>query len=96
MAGKNTSRAWQSLPECVALALARLDAPEVHRLRLVCKDWRRAVSLAFTGKLEPKKLAPAAAAFPHATSLSCRSVRTAELKGLLLHWPPRAAEQLGT
>ena len=76
---KNTSRAWQSLPECVAAALGRLGACEVQRLRLVCKDWRRGVSMAFTGKLRPKKLAPAATAFlafPHATSLtlSCRSV----------------------
>ena len=71
---KTTSRTWQSLPECVAVALGRLDAPEVQRLRLVCKDWRRGVSMGFTGKFRPKSLALAAAVFPHATSISCWSV----------------------
>ena len=46
MARENSSRAWQTLPECMATSLSRLDAPEVQRLRLVCKDWRRGVSIA--------------------------------------------------
>ena len=63
----------QDLPEYLAVVLGRLGVPEVQRLRLVCKDWRRAVSDAFTGKLQPNQLATAVVAFPNATALSCKA-----------------------
>ena len=74
MAEETASRTWQNLPECLAVVLGRLGAAEIQRLRLVSKDWRRAVSDAFVGKLQPRQLAPAVAAFPNATALSCKDI----------------------
>ena len=54
--------------------LSRLLGAETQKLRLVSKDWKRAVSDAFAGKLQPTQLAPAVAAFPNATALSCKAV----------------------
>ena len=56
------------------MVLGRLDAAEIRKLRLVSKDWRKAVSDAFAGKLHPMQLAPAVAAFPKATALSCKAI----------------------
>ena len=74
MAEETASRTWQNMPECLAIELGRLDAAEIQRLRLVSKDWRRAVSDAFVGELQPVQLAPAVVAFPNATALSCKDI----------------------
>ena len=56
------------------MVLVRLGAAEIQKLRLVSKDWRRAVSDAFAGKLQPRQLAPVVAAIPNATALWCRAI----------------------
>ena len=67
-------RTWQNLPEWPAIVLGKLLGAEIEKLRLVSKDWRRAVSDAFAGTLRPTQLAPAVVAFPSATALSCKIV----------------------
>ena len=74
VAEETASRTWRNLPECLAVVLGRLGAADIEDLRLVSKDWRRAVSDAFSGKLQPRQLAPVVAAFPNATALSCKEV----------------------
>ena len=58
------------------MELGRLDAAEIQKLRLVSKDFRRAVSDAVAGKLQPTQLAPAVAAFPNATALTCKEIES--------------------
>ena len=82
-------RTCHRLPEYLAIVLGRLVAAEIQRLRLVSKDWRRAVSDAFVGKLQPMQLEPAAVAFPNATALglSCKGFQRELLRRISLHRP---------